>query len=107
MIKKHKEEVVEWVEVVDAILCNCCGKDIPEKDCGHTYLGIKASWGYGSKKDLTTQSVDLCEPCWDKFCEGFVIPPSTLDHMTLENSDDVAEVSKQLELFDEVTTRGY
>lgn len=60
------------------IYCNCCGKEIClEKLKDRTsFLTIEKEWGYFSeKKDGTVHSMDICETCYEKMVESFVIPP--------------------------------
>lgn len=41
-----------------------------------SYLAVSKEWGYFSdKKDGTRHCFDLCEECYDKLVEQFVIPP--------------------------------
>lgn len=58
------------------IYCNKCGKkirvegQIPEAE----ELHVEKSWGYFSKKDGENHKFDLCEECYDLWCESFSIP---------------------------------
>lgn len=62
------------------IYCNQCGilissgndKKVTEKDW---FAGEKA-WGYFSKKDGKIHRFSLCESCYDRLTDGFVIPVS-------------------------------
>lgn len=66
----------------EVFLCNCCGKTMhieygecePEKL--EENLSVKKTWGYFSRKDMTTYSFRMCEDCFDKMIKSFVIPPS-------------------------------
>lgn len=91
------------VRVLKSISCNACGCDIPIKS--PDFITIEKDWSYLSNKKMSHQVVDLCESCWDKICSSFVTPPSVIDRVTLECSDD--EKSPQLSLFDEYTLNGY
>ena len=64
--------------------CNMCGKKIVEKqeDC----LDVQKEWGYFSRRDLEVHEFNLCEECYEKLTQGFVIPVS---------------ISKKLEVLDE------
>jgi len=64
-------------EKVQKVLCNCCGKEITKQQgyfCDH--LHIEKQWGYFSEKDGRQDKFDLCESCYDKIVNGFVIPIS-------------------------------
>ncbi|MGL4363019.1 MAG: hypothetical protein ACRCSG_07135 [Cellulosilyticaceae bacterium] len=58
------------------ICCNKCGDkvEIFPNNRHADYLKIKKQWGYFSNKDLTTHSFVICEHCYDKLIESFVIP---------------------------------
>lgn len=59
------------------MVCNCCGKsfavlnEIPQED----FLHIKKQWGYFSKRDGMIHEFLVCEECYEKWLENFVIPP--------------------------------
>lgn len=59
------------------IICNQCGKeipvvhDVPREDT----LAIEKRWGYFSDKDNEVHTFDLCEECYDRLVQGFLIPP--------------------------------
>ena len=58
------------------IRCNQCGrvlhmeKGILKEDA----LIVKKEWGYFSKKDLEVHEFVLCESCYDKWIQNFIIP---------------------------------
>lgn len=58
-------------QIVDEVICNLCGKTLAfvldgyDPDC----VQIRKTWGFSSGKDMTQQSADICEPCWDALCE--------------------------------------
>ncbi|MGL4790700.1 MAG: hypothetical protein ACRCW1_04750 [Anaerotignaceae bacterium] len=58
--------------VIEEVYCNKCGKQIKTDNFGHfmDYVHIVQTWGYYSKKDTTTQTIDICEDCWDEFIES-------------------------------------
>ena len=60
------------------IYSNCCGKMIcllSEKDHA-SFLTVEKEWGYFSdKKDGRIHRMDICESCYEKMVEKFVIPP--------------------------------
>ncbi len=104
MLKTHKEIETNEVIIIDDIICNKCGKSIstvPQNHYGLSFMGspdigsmecvtVDKCWGFYSKKDLTRQQIDICEPCWDEFCETLVIPPRETDYSGLdfEQEDD-------------------
>lgn len=59
------------------VMCNCCGKqfaasgNLIEEDMLH----VRKQWGYFSKKDGLIYEFLVCEDCYDKWLENFVIPP--------------------------------
>ncbi len=59
-----------------AVVCNCCKKEllvekgILKEECIH----VSHDFGYFSKRDGETHSFDLCEDCYDKLTEKFLIP---------------------------------
>ena len=60
------------------VICNQCGKQ-PKAENGILMEGIlevRQNFGYFSEKDGLTQEFDLCEDCYDKLTDGFVIPVS-------------------------------
>lgn len=58
-------------------LCNGCGRTIP---CGgHEHqdaLRVRKEWGYFSERDLEVHEFNLCEECYEKLTQEFVIPVS-------------------------------
>lgn len=65
------------------LYCNKCGKKI-EGDHGMIREGVFTTayeWGYFSGKDGERHSFCLCEPCYDKIRESFVIPVKTEEYM--------------------------
>lgn len=65
------------MEEKKSIVCNCCGThfsafgNVVEKD----FLHVKKQWGYFSKKDGRIDEFFVCESCYDKWMENFVICP--------------------------------
>ncbi|NDO45950.1 hypothetical protein [Clostridium sp. MD294] len=72
---KVYETVTEDNKRVEKVLCNCCGKEIT-KQHGYfsDYLHIEKQWGYFSQKDSRKDNFDICENCYDKFVNSFVLP---------------------------------
>jgi hypothetical protein len=58
------------------IRCNMCGKEILlEKEIiKEGVLNVQCDWGYFSSKDGERHTFDLCEHCYDKMTEAFVLP---------------------------------
>lgn len=58
------------------IRCNCCGRELRlEHDMLVEDLAvIEKEWGYFSKKDGEHHKFRLCEACYDKLIQGFVVP---------------------------------
>lgn len=62
--------VMEEVQTVDHIYCDCCGREIqPNKE---DFLHITKEWGYLSNKDGDCHVWDICEACYDKWTSAFV-----------------------------------
>lgn len=63
-------------KVQEQIKCNCCGQPIKKLDGRNyeDYLHIEKMWGYFSSKDLTRDSFNICETCYDKWIKTFAIP---------------------------------
>lgn len=69
------ETITENNQKVEKVLCNCCGKEIT-KEQGYfsDHLHIEKQWGYFSQKDGRKDDFDICENCYDKFVNSFVLP---------------------------------
>lgn len=69
---KRYDEQKELQEVI----CNQCGKKLRvEKGIlMEGILEVRQNFGYFSGKDGLTQEFDLCEECYDRLIDGFVIP---------------------------------
>lgn len=57
--------------------CNACGKMLKME---HGILledafEAKKQWGYFSRKDRKLHAFVICEDCYDKMIQSFVIPP--------------------------------
>lgn len=61
---------------LSGVCCNMCGRSlrvengILKEGCFHA----EHSFGYFSTKDGMSHAWDLCEACYDKMVQGFVIP---------------------------------
>ncbi len=85
---KTFERIQQPVKTVTDIMCSCCGESLLEevsvitnpehKEFGQKqfyfkeHLDITKSWGYGSPKDLSTYSAQICEPCFDKHLASII-----------------------------------
>lgn len=63
------------------LVCNVCGRalvvenGIPKED----FLEGVKEWGYFSKKDLEVHKFIICEECYDKLIQSFVMPVTVVD----------------------------
>lgn len=70
---------------LNSVVCNCCKKEflvengILKDECIH----ISHDFGYFSNRDGETQSFDLCEDCYVKLTEKFLIPAEVKDRQEL------------------------
>lgn len=71
-MRKHMETGEE------VILCNLCGKRIllERGIVKEGVMPVEQHWGYFSNKDGQVHSFDLCEQCYDKLIESFLLPVS-------------------------------
>ena len=55
--------------------CNCCGKELIEKNgiLQEDILEVFKEWGYFSKKDLKNHYFLICEKCYDDWTKNFKI----------------------------------
>ena len=56
-------------------LCNGCGR--PSETGGDRQedaLRVRKEWGYFSTRDLEIHEFNLCEECYNRLIENFVIP---------------------------------
>lgn len=51
------------VIVPDQYVCDRCKKDMGT-DSGPEFGSLSTHWGYGSKRDLESTDIQLCEDCW-------------------------------------------
>ena len=71
-MRKVDAKTQELVEVI----CNACGKSLRVQTgllLEECFYGV-ANFGYFGRKDKTTHQFDLCEDCYDKMTENFVVP---------------------------------
>lgn len=58
------------------LVCNVCGKTLVVKNGiqQEDALKVKKEWGYFSEKDLEVHHFLICEECYDKLINSFVVP---------------------------------
>ncbi len=59
-----------------AIYCNKCGKELSYSNgmFKEGVLQIIKEWDYFSKKDLEVHQFNVCEDCYERMIEDFIIP---------------------------------
>lgn len=74
MMKEYDMKAQES-QVLTKVVCNCCGKEIPQIREGiwEEYFHAEKSWGYLSKQDGRQDSFDLCQDCYEKMIENFIM----------------------------------
>jgi hypothetical protein len=76
LVKKLGEKKVN---ILSEVLCNYCGKSIPETvgiPGQFEYALLQAWWGYGSKHDTDKFNIDFCEECvYDEILPKCVLRP--------------------------------
>ena len=75
-MRQYKEMTVKQ-EVLDQVICNCCGKPVSASEDGvHSeFLTIAKRWGYFSPFDGEKHIIDICPSCYQQWIKTFVIPP--------------------------------
>ena len=68
------------MEAKKIMQCSCCGKEFTVNETEKTilekeFLHVRKQWGYFSNKDGIIHEFDVCEECYDRWLENFVIPP--------------------------------
>lgn len=83
-MRKYESVSKQFSELKD-IICDCCGKSCHTPD-GLEYMELKADWGYGSDKDLTRFTAQVCEKCVDEKFDfiSFKKEELTLDGTTIK-----------------------
>ena len=73
-LSEEKEMVVK--KIIDKVVCNCCGKiNVINNEYNMTDISpIDISFGYGSRFDLTTWEMDICDDCIEKWIKSFKHP---------------------------------
>ena len=62
--------------------CNACGRQI-EKEA----LWVRKEWGYFSKRDLEVLEFAICESCYEKMIDQFVIPVKKTEKIEVLGED--------------------
>ena len=71
------------------IVCNQCGGevradgDIVKKE----FLSVRKEWGYFSKRDLEVHEFAICESCYEKMIDQFVIPVKKTEKIEVLGED--------------------
>lgn len=75
MVKSHIEEQIQEVEIMDSIICNCCGKDITREQS--EFLTVQSMFGYFTKvfSDGEKHVSEICEECYGNWIKTFKYPP--------------------------------
>lgn len=86
MLLKHIEKQVQEVEVIDSIVCNCCGEkiasgielgDFTPNFVQGEYIDIYHQFGYFSKVfvDSERHHLQVCEKCYANWLKTFKYAP--------------------------------
>ena len=94
---KKLETITTTEYKVTEVVCNGCGKPIPQDKYGHRAdcLSVDKEWGYGSCFDGENHSFDLCDECYSEIISntsqvyrtGNFIPVSKCDSHCREKSE--------------------
>ena len=67
MIKKSKQKTYYETELIDAVVCDKCGKDLIEEDDSFNIINIDTAYCEKGDKSLTDLSIGftkhLCQDC--------------------------------------------
>lgn len=60
------------------IICNKCGRELKVENgiLKEDAFEARKEWGYFSGKDMTMHSFVICEDCYDRMIQDFVVPVS-------------------------------
>lgn len=63
------------------VCCNVCGRTLRKENdiVVEDFLYIEKNWGYFSSKDGCTHKLVICEKCYDKSIETFLVPVKVTD----------------------------
>lgn len=77
-MRQYKKNVKE-IKETEKIICNMCGREIEVNEGvpAEDVLEVRKRWGYFSAKDNRRDSFELCEDCYDKLVESFLVPVET------------------------------
>jgi hypothetical protein len=68
-------ELRPQLTVID-VICDVCGVSCRTPLDDYEYATLNATWGYHSRKDGQTDSLDLCENCFDDAVKYLKSQPS-------------------------------
>jgi hypothetical protein len=80
MIQKHIKKVNTDTEIIDNIICNCCGKPIHKAKnmCGNTmfvdYIEFKDNRIERQRYPEFIEDFHLCEDCLNSISGQFIVP---------------------------------
>ena len=65
-------------------ICQCiaCGRQIENEA-----LWVRKEWGYFSKRDLEVHEIAICESCYEKMIDQFVIPVKKTEKIEVLGED--------------------
>ena len=69
-MREYRAEMREE-KVLCKVVCNGCGREIPLEKAD--YFHGEKTWGYFSEWDGKRDCFDLCEDCYQKLTDSFVI----------------------------------
>lgn len=79
MEKRHSEQRLQDVTILEDILCDKCGKSTKKGNGEYLFFEgtrLAASFGYGSNKDGLNEWFDICDSCYDEFTNTFLHKPT-------------------------------
>lgn len=88
MRKTHQEFIQVERDIIDEVLCNCCGKPIDpatydsdtDSKRDPEFIHIRKWWGYYSQFDGEIHDFDICQECYKKWVSQFTIPISVEEY---------------------------
>lgn len=71
----------EYSQEQPPVICNRCGKQLSVREhvLQEERLHVEKCWGYFSGKDGKRHRWDMCEACYDRLIESFLIPVEETD----------------------------
>lgn len=85
----------QYRQVPDKIICDVCGSNCTDDNCGTECAFIDALWGYCSKKDGSKFDIQICEVCFDSTIEYLRNRHKALNYCPIE--DGLSEKIKVVE----------